>query len=407
MAKKKTSKAVGKSTGKTEINLNELADDTGLVLLRDSDYAAVLDRLPTFFPQLDRYLGGGLPFGRMIEIAGKNAGGKSTLAFHIARVGTMLGCIVVLIDVEGTADRDRLSELGIDTSKVLVKQPDEEKELFLTVEGVGRTIEDTIDLFKKRYPDTPIIYIWDSLGQTPSEVEMDKDFGEKNVGARAWSITQLISKVGPLISTSKSMFIAINQVRDTIGGNSFMPIMSVPGGKAWEHYASIRIEIVKGAAIKKSEEKIGHNMKIKINKSKVSVPHRTAELDLISAVGLDYERNIARLAEEAKILGGTAQSYEYKDNTGVVHKKKKDLFVEFLRGEGAHIREELLNKLVQLEFPEGHPALRNATLPIDGWIDKIYPPVAAPLSIEKDDAGLDADADALIQSVQDEIDSAE
>ncbi|AHJ87492.1 putative DNA recombination and repair protein RecA [Bacillus phage Bp8p-C] len=403
MAKKKTSKKIDTSV----IDLNSLAEDAGLVLLHDSDYATIFDRLPTFFPQLDRYLGGGLPFGRMVEIAGANAAGKSTLAFHIARVATLLNCIVVLIDVEGTADKDRLTKLGIDTRKILVKQPDEKKEVALMVESVGRTIEETIALFKKKYPDTPIVYIWDSLGQTPSEVEMDKDFGDKNVGARAAAISQLIYKVGPLITSTKSLFIAINQVRADIGGNQMFAQAKMPGGKAWEHYASLRIEVQKGIAIKKGEEKIGHNMKIKINKSKVSRPHTMAELDLISDDGIPYERNIARLAEEAGILGGTSQSYEYVDNNGEIHKKRKDLFITFMQNEGAHVREELLNKLVQLEFPEGHPALKNATLSLDGWVDKIYPSVAAPLSIEKDDAGLDADADALIQSVQDEIDSAE
>jgi recombination protein RecA len=343
----------------------------------------------------------------MVEVAGANAAGKSTIAFHVSRVATALGCIVVLIDVEGTADKDRLAKLGIDTSKILVKQPDEKKEVALTVESVGKTIERTIELFKKKYPDTPIVYIWDSLGQTPSDVEMDKDYGEKNVGARAAAISQLIYKVGPLITSTKSLFIAINQVRADIGGNPMFNQMKVPGGKAWEHYASLRIEVQKGAAIKKGEEKIGHNMKVKINKSKVSRPHTMAELDLISDEGIPYERNIARLAEEAKILGGTAQSYEYVDNNGEIHKKRKDLFVEFMQNEGSHIREELLNKLIQIEFPNGHPALNNVNLSLDGWIDKIYPSVAAPISMAKNDAGLDDDADAMIQEIQDDIDSAE
>ncbi|WNO29881.1 putative DNA recombination and repair protein [Bacillus phage SDFMU_Pbc] len=404
MAKKKTSKQADPSV----IDLSELAEDAGLVLLRDSDYATIFDRLPTFFPQLDRYLGGGLPFGRMVEIAGANAAGKSTLAFHVARVATLLGCIVVLIDVEGTADKDRLAQLGIDTTKILVKQPDEKKEVALMVESVGKTIEQTIELFKKKYPNTPIVYIWDSLGQTPSEVEMDKDFGDKNVGARAAAISQLIYKVGPLITSTKSLFIAINQVRADIGGNPMFAQAKMPGGKAWEHYASLRIEVQKGAAIKKGEEKIGHNLKIKINKSKVSRPHTMAQLDLISDEGIPYERNITRLAEEAGILGGTSQSYEYVDNNGEIHKKRKDLFVEFLQKEGAHIREELLNKLIQIEFPEGYTALTNENLRLDGWIDRVYPPVAtAPISTAKGDAGLDDDADAMIQEIQDDIDSAE
>src|SRR5690606_13276877 len=124
---------------------------------------------------LDKVFGGGLPFGRMVEVAGRPGGGKSTLAFHAARVGTKLNCIVVLIDVEGTADKQRLAHLGIDINKIMVKQPDPNKGVKLTVEEIGRTIENALDVFTKSYPGVPVIFIWDSIGQTPSEVELDKD----------------------------------------------------------------------------------------------------------------------------------------------------------------------------------------------------------------------------------------
>jgi recombination protein RecA len=373
-----------KSNKPVEIDLQALSADAGLTLLRDSDYAMVLDRLPLFLPRIDRIFGGGLPFGRMVEIAGKSAGGKSTLTFHAARVGTALGCIVVLIDVEGTADRERLAHLGVDISKVMVKQPDPDKGIALTVEEVGRTIEDTLKLFKQKYPDVPVIYIWDSVGQTPSEVELGKDFGDQNVGARAKAITQFITKVTPLVAETKSLVLAINQVRDDIGGNPMFPTMKVPGGRAWEHAASLRLEIKKKQAIKKGQENIGHTMGVKVNKSKVSRPHQEVNGFLISDNGIDYEYNLAKMAEEDKILGGTAQSYEYVDANGEVHKMKKENFIEFLRTEeGQHVRQELLNHLIAVEFPDGYTALTNATLDISGWIDKVIPveaPVAAPES---------------------------
>jgi protein RecA len=388
-----------------DINLMDLAEDAGLTLLRDSDYAMVYDRLPLFLPRVDRQFGGGLPFGRMVEVAGKNAGGKSTLAFHAARVATQLGCIVVLIDVEGTADRVRLADLGIDVSKVMVKQPDPDQGIDLTVEEIGSTIEDTLAIFKKKYPGIPVIYIWDSVGQTPSKVELDKDYGEHNVGARAKAITQFITKTAPLISQTKSMLIAINQIRDDIGGNPMFQTMKVPGGKAWEHYASLRIEIKKKIAIKKGQEKIGHNMGVKVNKSKVSRPHTESDAYLISDLGIDYEYNLAYMAKDAGVVKQVGQSLEYVDNMGTIHKQKADNFIDWLRTpEGQPAREEILNKLVQLEFPEGYTTLNNATLDISGWMDKVYPPM--PTQLEAPD-GLSIEsstnADDILADAQNDI----
>lgn len=360
-----------KQTG--EINLQDLAANAGLVILRDSTYALIEDRLPTFYPNIDRIFGGGLPFGRMIEISGKPGGGKSTICFHVARVATKLGCIVVLVDVEGTADRDRLAHLGIDINKVLVKQPDEEKGVRLTVEEVGRTIEDTLKVFKEAYPDTPVVFIWDSVGQTPSEEELDKDYGEKNVGSRAKAITQFVTKIAPQISETKSLLIGINQVRDDIGGNPMFKTFNTPGGKAWEHYASLRLEMKKMTAIKKGTENIGHELGVKTNKSKVSRPFQQVTAYLISDDGLPYEYNLAKMAEVEKILGTTGQSYEYTDRFGNSYKQKKENFVEWLATpEGQPVREELMNRLVLIEFPDGHPALNNKTLDISGWIDQIW-----------------------------------
>ncbi|QZA69638.1 RecA-like DNA recombinase [Bacillus phage 035JT004] len=380
MAKKKKQNNVS-----VDIDLSSLAQDAGLTILRDSEYALVKDRLPTFLPRIDKVFGGGLPFGRMIEVAGVPGGGKSTLAFHIARVGTQLGCIVVLIDVEGTADRVRLAELGIDISKVLVKQPDLEKDIALTVEEIGRTVEQCLEIFGKKYPGVPVVFVWDSVGITPSEGELDKDYGEKNVGMRAKAITQFITKVAPQVTAQKAMLIGINQIRADIGGNTMFPTMSVPGGKAWEHYASLRLEIQKKAAIKKGTDKIGHELGVKVNKSKVSRPHQVALSYLISDNGLDYEYNLAKMAEADGLLNSVGQSYEHVDRYGEIHKKKKENFIEWLKTpEGQHVREEILNALIEYEYPGGtYPAFDNDSLDISGWIDKVERQVPQPLDLDK------------------------
>ncbi|ANY29364.1 putative recombinase A [Bacillus phage PK16] len=388
MAKAK-SKGKQATTG-VDLDLSALNLSGGLVLLRDSDYAKVFDRLPLFLPKIDKILGGGLPFGRMIEVAGVPSGGKSTFTHHVMRVATALGCICVLIDVEGTSDNERLSSLGIDTSRVLVKQPDPDKGTALTVEEVGQTVEETLQLFSEKFPNVPVVYVWDSVGSTPSMVELEKDFGEQNVGARAKAITQFVTKVTPMVSQSKSLFIGINQVRDDIGGNPMFKTYKVPGGKAWEHAATLRLEIKKKSSIFKgsgaNKERLGHTMGVKTQKSKVSRPFQEADGTLLADTGIDYEYNIAKMSEDAKILGTTGQSYEYVDAMGVSYKQKKENFIEWLRDEGSHVRQELLNKLIQVEFPDGYTALKNETLDISGWIDQVVPVISPEFSQSSDNS---------------------
>lgn len=300
---------------------------------------------------------------------------KSTIAFHTAKVATKLGCLVLLVDVEGTANSDRLEHLGIDTSRVMVKQPDESAGVRLTVEEVGRTIEQAMDVFQNNYPEIPIVIIWDSVGQTPSADEMDKDFGDRNVGSRAKSITQLVYKLAPKISETKSLFIGINQVRDDIGGNPMFPTYSVPGGNAWEHYASLRIEIKQKKAIKQGDERVGHTMGVNVRKSKVSRPFQEANGFLISDNGIDYEYNLVEMAKEEGIVQGKSRSFEYVDINGEIHKKVRQDFIEWLRTpEGQPVREEILNRLMDVSFPNGYPAQNNKNLDIDKWVDKVHPP---------------------------------
>ncbi|AHN66616.1 UvsX-like recombinase [Bacillus phage Bcp1] len=390
MAKAK-SKGKQATTG-IDLDLSALNLSGGLVLLRDSDYAKVFDRLPLFLPKIDKIFGGGLPFGRMIEVAGVPSGGKSTFTHHVMRVATALGCICVLIDVEGTSDNERLTALGIDTSKVLVKQPDPDKGTALTVEEVGQTVEETLKLFGEKYPHVPVVYVWDSVGSTPSQVELEKDFGEQNVGARAKAITQFVTKVTPMVSQSKSLFIGINQVRDDIGGNPMFKTYKVPGGKAWEHAATLRIEIKNRGAINKgsgvNKERLGHTMGVKTQKSKVSRPFQEATGSLLADTGIDYEYNLVTMGDEAGIIGKPSnQSYEYVDQFGTVYKQNRASFIEWLRTpEAQPVRQEILNKLIQIEFPDGYTALKNETLDISGWIDQVVPVISPEFSQSSDNS---------------------
>ncbi|ADH03249.1 UvsX-like recombinase [Bacillus phage W.Ph.] len=402
MAKKKTKAPVLDLSA--DFDLSELTnEEDGLVLLQDSGFAEVKDWLPTFFPKLDRALGGGLPFGRMIEIAGIPSGGKSTMTHHILRVASNLGCICVLIDVEGTSDKERLTKLGINTKKIIIKEPDAKKGRPLTVEEVGKTVEKTLKMFEEKAPNRPIVYVWDSIGQTPSMVQYEKDFGEKDVGAKANALTQLCTKVAPLLAESKAIFIGINQVRDDIGGMSFVKQYKVTGGKAWEHAMTQRWEVKQKKAIKKTikgkEERIGHIAGIRTRKNKVARPMQEEDIYLIADTGFDYEYNMIHQAIDAGFAkGGT--SYIYTDLKGKEHKMQTARFLEWLKNdeEGNRVRAEILNRLIWEEFGsrgDEYPPLKNSVLTLDNWIDPIYDisDVTPEDGVEEDDDKLDIGID--------------
>lgn len=163
-----------------------LTDIPGVTLLQDSKWATVDDRLPTFLPELDQIMGGGVPFGRLTEIMGKNASGKSTLATLLMKSAVTLGVTTVLIDTEGTADPERLGELGLDMSGIYQVKPPEskrgekKKEDAMSVEYVAEKCEALIKAFAKT--DDRLLIVWDSIAQTAAEAELEKGVGNKQPG---------------------------------------------------------------------------------------------------------------------------------------------------------------------------------------------------------------------------------
>lgn len=200
-------------------NPNELdfSKEVGITVYRDVEHSAVLNRLPTMIPQLDYILGGGLPFGRMVEIIGKNSSGKSTYAVAMTRICQWLGVPCVWIDVEGTADPTRLAELGVDFSAggVYMVEPDKKKNEVMTIELVAKKLETVVGAFSKN--GKPLVIIWDSVAQTPAQTELDRGVGDKQPGISAKALTQFSKVIAPLMNDAQVLFMAINQARDEMG----------------------------------------------------------------------------------------------------------------------------------------------------------------------------------------------
>ena len=290
MARKRQSEAV-------EAGTIDLTKELGLTSFRDTKFSSVADRLPTMIPQLDYILGGGLPFGRMVEVIGKNSSGKSTFAVHLTKIAQMLNVPTLWIDVEGTADPDRLAELGVnpDAGDVFMVEPALKKDGTkdtMTVERVAEELQRILPVINKT--GKPILIIWDSVAQTAAEKEIERGVGNQQPGIKAKAMAQFSQIIAPLMTNSKALFVAINQARDEMG--SMFGGIDSPGGHALHHWASLRLEVQKASKIENSEvnafgveEKsyIGHIMRIKTLKSKVSRPQQKAEMYLMADSGLD------------------------------------------------------------------------------------------------------------------------
>lgn len=284
----------GKKIDMKDFNTIDLGKEMGLTLLSDSNRADIKNIIPTMVPQYDRILGGGIPLGRLTEVYGLTGSGKSTFAVHLSRISTQLGVITIWIDVEGTADNRRMEQLGVDVTKLFAIQAGEDRlknTVELSVETVGKELEYWIDKFNSQYPGVPILFIWDSLGATRTQEEIDSGIDHKKLGSKATSTQKVVNAVTPLLNDTNTGLIVINQARDNLNmSNPYDDPIKSTGGRAFEHGASLRIKVNKG---KESELKQidpstgkptykGHVMRIETKKSKLTRPGQKAEADLLS-----------------------------------------------------------------------------------------------------------------------------
>lgn len=384
MARKKQSE----KNNNVEAGVIDLSKELGLTLYGDVENSAVLNRLPTMIPHLDYALAGGLPFGRMVEVIGKNSSGKSTFAVAMTKIAQLLEVPVVWIDIEKTADPERLAQLGVDFGTkeepkgVFMIEPKEvrnpktglvETEA-LTIEKVAEELERTIP--KLTATGSPCVIIWDSVAQTATQTELERGVGDKQPGIKAKALSQFASIIAPLMTNSQVLFLAINQARDEMG--SMFGGIDSPGGHALHHWASLRLEVQKASKIEDKvrnafgvEEKsyVGHIMRIKTIKSKVSRPQQKAEMYLMAETGLNFEENVYRAClatnkQYGLISGGTWKTYKALDGQEYKFNSDKN-WVAFLQSpEGAPILQELFGRMMAISFPNGYAPYSNKAVDI-------------------------------------------
>ena len=365
-------------------NILDLSKAMGMTLYQDTESSSITDRLPTGIPQLDYILGGGLPFGRIHEIYGINASGKSTVALQLIRIMQYLNGITVLIDAEGTADPDRARQLGVsignnpETDRIFLIEPERDKVTHLpkeslTIEFIGKKLLDILPKFAET--NIPILLIWDSVAQTPSINQLEKDLGNKQPGIHAKALAEFVTHVAPLINGTNVCMVAINQARDELG--SMFAKVDSPGGHAFKHVATVRLEVKRASKIEEVVENafgtteasyVGHIVRFITEKSKVSTPKQKAEAYLMAETGLDFYENIYRSANNAKQYNLIKSSGSWKvyvnEDGEEVFKLYGSQVVPYLR-EHPEIAVEIFQRELMISFPNWYSPLDNKHLVID------------------------------------------
>jgi recombination protein RecA len=292
---------------------------------------------------LDIALGiGGLPKGRIVEIYGPESSGKTTLTLQVIAECQKMGGTAAFIDAEHALDPSYAEKLGVNVSELLISQPDTGEQ----------ALEITDMLVRSAAVDVVII---DSVAALTPKAEIEGEMGDTHVGLQARLMSQALRKLTANIKRSNTLVIFINQIRMKIGVMFGNP-ETTTGGNALKFYASVRLDIRRIGAIKKGEETLGNETRVKVVKNKVAPPFKSAEFDILYNEGISRESEIISLGASLGLIEKAGAWYSYKqekigqgkDNVRVYLKENPAVAQEIEQ----RIRAELLvRKLPLTESP--------------------------------------------------------
>jgi recombination protein RecA len=284
---------------------------------------------------LDSALGvGGYPRGRVVEIYGPEASGKTTLALHAIAEAQKKGGIAAFIDAEHALDPPYARNLGVNTDELWVSQPDTGEQALEIVESLVRS--GAVD-----------VIVVDSVAALTPRAEIEGDMGDSHMGLQARLMSQALRKLTATISKSKTCLIFINQIRMKIGIMFGNP-ETTTGGRALKFYSSVRLEVRKVETISKgADEAIGNKVRVKVVKNKVAPPFRKVELEIIFGQGISATGSLLDAALTNNLIQKTGSWYSYGDDRIGQGRENVKLFLE----KNPDIYQKLENELRGILFP--------------------------------------------------------
>lgn len=309
--------------------------------------------IPTGALSLDVALGvGGIPKGRIIEIYGPESSGKTTLTLSVVAEAQKQGGIAAFIDAEHALDPEYAAKIGVDTTSLLISQPDTGEQALEICEQLVRS--GAVD-----------IIVIDSVAALVPKAEIEGEMGQAQVGLQARLMSQALRKLTAIVGKTDTAVIFINQLRMKIGVMYGNP-ETTTGGNALKFYSSVRLDIRKKETLKKNGEDYGNHVLVRIKKNKVAPPFRQAEFDIIFGEGISSEGCLLDVATDMGVVDKAGTWFSYGDlRLGQGRDKSRDYLLE-----NPDIREEIEQKVrgILAERASGGPTSPEVTEATDGEV---------------------------------------
>jgi recombination protein RecA len=319
----------------------ERAYGKGSIMRMGTDDAKIeVASISTGAINLDAAIGiGGIPRGRITEVYGPEASGKTTLCLHIIANAQKAGGVAAFVDAEHALDIEYARKLGVDVDNLLVSQPDTGEQ----------ALEITEVLIRSGAIDVVVI---DSVAALVPRAEIEGEMGDSHVGLQARLMSQALRKLTGAVNRSRTSVVFTNQIREKIGVMFGNP-ETTTGGRALKFYCSLRMDIRRIGAIKDGQELVGNRTRVKVVKNKLAPPFRQAEFDIMYNQGISHEGLLVDLGDELGIVDKAGAWYSYGETRLGQGRENAKTFLQ----ENPEICQEIETKVrAELGMTKGSPA---------------------------------------------------